>query len=391
MSIVITDLVDCEQTYSPGKVSGNDCVLKNLTGCTIKILDWVNAAVIEGCKDCTIKIGPISETCIITDCGYCTLSISCSGVLIVSSVYLDLFLFTETDPKIKNSNNLKFAPYNTSYSGQEHCFSLSGLNPYKDKWSEVYDFNRNDFEAHYELLSPKSFKEDFEEFSGLGLPTNPVPRHLHYGGSLKYEIIPYSKLHKVLFERRDLPPSNKIIHNENDTRKSIPFTFPIRKQDILTSPDGLSGRNCSNLRLKCEYIFKKTFKMPDNCSNLNAYKLDTVLKTFKKTLDKFNKEKEELLLGWLISIISCFLIFIQLQIFEIISTWFITAWGLVAGVVILSEIFLSSFLCIKAIKIQKKCLKTLTKLTEKTVQSLKPLNVQIKWSFDYIEIYINNT
>ena len=174
-------------------------------------------------------------------------------------------------------------------------------------------------------MPPKLFVEEIKVFAELGEAVNAVPRHMHYGGNLRYEIIPYSKKHNLIVKRRSLPPSSKKIHNENDSRKYIPFTGPLKscENKLIAIKDDVVYQKFA---LKYQYEFHKGFSphsslIPDHIKD----KIEDLLSGFKKILDNYYSDKVEIEFASLISIVACFLILVIMQILRMVSEWFLIA------------------------------------------------------------------
>ncbi|OMJ95177.1 hypothetical protein SteCoe_1555 [Stentor coeruleus] len=390
MALVISNETGSTIVKMPGSIGGEECIIKDLIKCTICVYDWVGKAEIQNCNHCTIRIGPISSVCKISNCENCFMSIACSELEIYSSSVLTLFVFAENDPKITQSKNLRFAPYNVQYSGQEQCFSQSELNPYKDKWHEIYDNNRSELEAHYELLPPRLFEEETTHFAELGDPINPVPRHIHYGGSLKYEIIPYSKQHIITVERRELPPSSKIIHKEDDSRKYVPFTGPMQKIEEKLSHINKQQPKEKKVALRYNYAFAKGFNSASaHVPVIAKEKLNSALKEFSEILDNFNRSQQEHIHAILLSIIGCLLLLLIMQILRMTSEWLFFAWAAVLCFVGISELFIVFMISTKKHMANKFYLLLIDEFNERKSEAFSQLNAKFIGKIDYVEVYIN--
>lgn len=388
MSLVIENKADYDLLVPPGQCQGKSVYLKDLENSTIKIYDSSSSAHLENLKNCIIHIGPISSLCVIQNCSSSSFSIACSSLQVHSSIKLTLFVFCETEPKISASSDLKFAPYNIGYSGQEQCFSKAKLNPYKDKWSEICDCDRNEIETHYELLPPRLFTEENFTFPDLGESVNPVPRHIHYGGNLRYEIIPYSKQQKFITQRRELPPSNTVVHKEGDMRKYIPFTGPVSRVEPAL-PQHEKVVKFQRVALRYNYNYGENFKyhiVPE----VNKDMVDGTLKEFRKILDMYYEKKKELEISWFFSVVACLLLVLQLQVLRMASEWINFAWAGVLTLLVLSEIIILVLCSVKWV-LTKKCFFYIVKeFIEKKSEKFKKNNVEMTGTLEFLEIYINN-
>ena len=391
MSLVIEDKKDYDLLIPPGRAQIKSISLKNLEKSTIKIFDGITHALIQDCKDCTIQIAPISTYCKIQKCSNCTLSLACSSLQVHSSSNLTLFLFSETDPQIKSSTGLKFAPYNIAFSGQEQCFIDSLLNAYKDKWSEIYDFNRSDIDPHYELLSPKHFFEENIVFSDLGDPVNPVPRHIHYGGSLKYEIIPYSKQHTFNVERRELPPSNTVVHSENDSRKYIPFNGPLCKIEPSLSTNFREDVQIKKIAIRYEYKHREGFRQQTTeVPALAKDIVDVTLVEVKKILDRYHDRKMEFEFGLLLSIIGCLIVALQMQVLRMSSEWSMIAWVFVMVILAFTEGSIFAVVFVRNCMVKKEYLGIVQGYILKKREEFSVYDAEIIGNLECLEVYMHN-
>jgi hypothetical protein len=389
MVFTIEDQSNQEMTYGPGLLTSKDLLMKNLSNCQIFIFNFNLSAQIINCHSSRIIISALSGMIEVHQSEDCIISSASSEVSIENSKNLTLFLFTETEPVIKNSSSLKFAPFNVKFSGQDSCFTEAHLNCYKDKWSEVHDLNRNESIPHYELLNPKDFKEESFAFEGAGDVINPVPRHAHYGGSLKYEIIPYSKSHSYTIEKKDLPPSSKIIHSENDTRKDVPYTRPL----TFLEPEIVKVTTESEVRaaLKYFYLGKKGFDLLKTNTPPEAKEaIESCLNEFKILLNEYHDAFYEIVLGTCFSIVSMFVCLLLMQILRMTSEWFEACVACVLIFMITSEILVILLSFSQWKKLRRHFTMVFSEFNERKKVKLKDFVVDVVGTFDSVEIYITN-
>jgi hypothetical protein len=53
-----------------------------------------------------------------------------------------IYLFTQNDPVIEASSNLRFAPFNIGYPKLSEHVAAAGLDPNVNKWELVFDFSK---------------------------------------------------------------------------------------------------------------------------------------------------------------------------------------------------------------------------------------------------------
>ena len=324
MVFIIENQSSQELIYAPGTLINEDLLLQNLSECTVHIFNPNLSAKLINCSKSKFIISAISGATQIFSSEDCTISSASSEVIIENCKNLKLFIFTETEPSIKLSSSLKFAPFNIKFSGQDSCFAEAELNCYKDKWSEIHDLNRNDSIPHYELLNPKEFLEETFEFQDSGEILNPVPRHVHYGGTLKYEIIPYSKTHSYTKEKKDLPPTSKIIHSENDTRKNIPFSRPLTIVDMKTDAKVTVDvdTEIAKITLKVFYLKGKGFDLTNpKFSEEVKEEIGKDLKDFCLIYEEYVDKVMDIVFAAMISFVSMFICLLVMQVLRMSSEW----------------------------------------------------------------------
>lgn len=385
MDYLIENQTNIDKTFEPGSISNTNLILRNLKNSTIKVFNFNKSLKILSCHNCKLIISALSGLCEIENTENCTISSASNEVNIENSKNLTLFLFTETDPVIKNSTNLKFAPYNIKFSGQDSCFAEAELNSYKDKWSEVHDLNRN---SQYELMDPKEFFEESFEFEGLGEICNPVPRHIHYGGNLKYEIIPYSKTHSYTKERRDLPPSSKIIHSQFDLRKDVPYTRPISKID--SEPIGELCVTKRKINLKIEYLGKKGFEFKGTqVDSATKLCIEGCLKEFQVVLDRFYEVKGEYFLAFFFSVVGMLIILLVLQILRMSSEWLEASVACFLIILAISEVVIISLLITKLKSANTYYSLMVDEFNIRVAKKFEDINAEFVGTLKYVEVYIN--
>ena len=344
-----------ESIFPPGSLINQDLLLQNLSNSTIHIFNPNHSAKLINCTKSKFIISALSGGIQIISTEDCTISSASSEVTIENSKNLKLFIFTETEPAIKLSSNLKFAPFNIKFSGQDSCFAEAELNCYKDKWSEVHDLSRNDSMPHYELLNPKDFIEETFEFPDSGEPLNPVPRHTHYGGSLNYELISYSKTHNYTKEKKDLPPTSKIIHSENDRRKNIPWSRPLTVVEVMTDAkvtveaDAEADVDAEGNKgdVKVLYCKGKGFDLVKcGVSEEVRERAGKELKEICQVLDEYVGEVQEIVLAGLASFVGMFFCLLVMEVLRMSSEWVDASVACVIILLITSE-FLIGLVCLR--------------------------------------------
>lgn len=178
----------------PGQISPYEFSIDTLDKCVVHLLDKIAQITVDRATNSRLHFGPTEGSIFLRDCENCVVTASCAQFRLKNCKRLYIFLFCSSDPAIEYSSDLVFGPYNFSYPLQDTHFTAAKLNVNNDKWSQIFDFNKND-EEHWRLMRPDEFKLMQWEDEELGSPVNPVPRHACYGGTLQEDIKVGSQQH----------------------------------------------------------------------------------------------------------------------------------------------------------------------------------------------------
>lgn len=63
---------------APGDINGLDFAVKDLTDCTVFLIDHLAQLTVDRCKNCKFFIGPIQASIFVRDCSKCEITVSCS-------------------------------------------------------------------------------------------------------------------------------------------------------------------------------------------------------------------------------------------------------------------------------------------------------------------------
>jgi hypothetical protein len=178
----------------PGQISPYDFSIDTLDKCVVYLMDKIAQVTVDRVTNSRLHFGPTDGSIFLRDCENCVVTASCAQFRLKNCKRLYIFLYCGSDPAIEYSSELIFGPYNFSYPLQNTHFAQAKLDVKNDKWSQVFDFNKND-EEHWRLMRPEEFKVMEWEKDELGSPENPVPRHEIYGGDLRDDIKVGSQQH----------------------------------------------------------------------------------------------------------------------------------------------------------------------------------------------------
>ncbi|GFR49912.1 hypothetical protein Agub_g12020, partial [Astrephomene gubernaculifera] len=137
----------------PGSINGNGFVLDTLQDCEVYILDHSSQVQVDDCINCKIFIGPTDGSVFLRDCRDCELCVAARQLRTRDCHGLDMALYCATQPSIETSTRITFSCWRGAYPGLSEHFKRARLDPDRNTWMQVYDFNsKEDLGAvHYQL------------------------------------------------------------------------------------------------------------------------------------------------------------------------------------------------------------------------------------------------
>lgn len=129
---------------TPGSIRGNGFVLDTLKDCEVYILDHTTQVQVDDCINCKIFIGPCDGSVFIRDCKDCTLNVATRQLRTRDCANLKIGLYCATQPSIETSTCVEFSCWRGAYPGLTQHFGAAKLDPSKNTWMQVYDFNSGD-------------------------------------------------------------------------------------------------------------------------------------------------------------------------------------------------------------------------------------------------------
>lgn len=176
-------------TKFPDSLSGQSFELEELTECEVSLLDFTSSLSITSCTNCTIRCGPCSGLVKVQHCTGCVLTVASSIFSITNSDEIIVFLYSSTEPVVKQCTRVTFGPYNLAYPGLRSHFITADLDPRKNYWSRVRCDDPNGFGVCWGLIQAQEFSPDVVELEGEEPPENPVLLPKEYGGTLTTKLV----------------------------------------------------------------------------------------------------------------------------------------------------------------------------------------------------------
>lgn len=118
-----------------------DVLLSHLTNCKVRLLGSPSTLHIKNVQACQILSGPVSSSVFVDECSDCTLGFACQQLRTHNTTNTMIYLHVTSRAIIEDCRGVRFAPFNWRYEGMDNDFKISGLDPQRNNWSEVDDFN----------------------------------------------------------------------------------------------------------------------------------------------------------------------------------------------------------------------------------------------------------
>lgn len=152
--IKIENLSLKDKKLGVGEINGSDVVLSNLKNCKIVLTGKVGALRMNNIEHCTIISGPVAGSLFVEHIEHSTVHCALRQARIHYANFTNFYLHANSKPIVENSDNVKFAPYTVRYDGFEKQLQEADIDPNKNLWQEVQDFNwlRQQQSPHWSIL-----------------------------------------------------------------------------------------------------------------------------------------------------------------------------------------------------------------------------------------------
>ncbi|KAK1793740.1 hypothetical protein P4O66_001474 [Electrophorus voltai] len=123
------------------EIQQRDVLLSHLADCKVILYGSPNTLHIKNVRDCQILCGPVSSSVFVDECTGCTLVFACQQLRTHNTTATQVYLHVTSRAIIEDCHGVSFAPFNWTYQGMDNDFRVSGLDPKRNNWSQVDDFN----------------------------------------------------------------------------------------------------------------------------------------------------------------------------------------------------------------------------------------------------------
>ncbi|XP_059387234.1 tubulin-specific chaperone C-like [Carassius carassius] len=123
------------------EIQQRDVLLSHLTNCKVRLYGCPSTVHIKNVRGCEILSGPVSSSVFVDQCTDSTLSFPCQQLRTHNTTATRIYLHVTSRAIIEDCHGVQFAPFAWSYPGIEDHFKVAGLDPNRNNWREVDDFN----------------------------------------------------------------------------------------------------------------------------------------------------------------------------------------------------------------------------------------------------------
>ncbi|XP_052467766.1 tubulin-specific chaperone C-like [Carassius gibelio] len=123
------------------EIQQRDVLLSHLTNCKVRLYGCPSTVHIKNVRGCEILSGPVSSSVFVDQCTDSTLVFPCQQLRTHNTTATRIYLHVTSRAIIEDCHGVQFAPFAWSYPGIEDHFKVAGVDPNRNNWREVDDFN----------------------------------------------------------------------------------------------------------------------------------------------------------------------------------------------------------------------------------------------------------
>lgn len=123
------------------EIQQRDVLLSHLTNCKVRFYGCPSTVHIKNVRGCEILCGPVSSSVFVDQCTDSTLVVPCQQLRTHNTTATQIYLHVSSRAIIEDCHGVRFAPFTWTYPGIHDHFKVAGLDPNRNNWTEVDDFN----------------------------------------------------------------------------------------------------------------------------------------------------------------------------------------------------------------------------------------------------------
>ncbi|PIK40511.1 putative tubulin-specific chaperone C-like [Apostichopus japonicus] len=118
-----------------------DISLSNLKSCKVTLEGYPSAVHVNNLKDCKVFCGPVPGSIFVDNCESCVFVVACQQLRVHHTKDTQFYLQVTSRAIIEDTTTVLFAPYQWDYATKDEDYRQSGLDPNRNNWDDVDDFN----------------------------------------------------------------------------------------------------------------------------------------------------------------------------------------------------------------------------------------------------------
>lgn len=128
-------------TMTAEEIQKQDVLLTHLTNCKVRLSGSPSTIHIKHISGCEILCGPVSSSVFVDNCCNSILAFPCQQLRTHNTTDTQVYLHVTSRAIIEDCHGVSFAPFSWSYPSMDEDFTVSGLDPNRNNWTQVDDFN----------------------------------------------------------------------------------------------------------------------------------------------------------------------------------------------------------------------------------------------------------
>ncbi|XP_038164737.1 tubulin-specific chaperone C [Cyprinodon tularosa] len=123
------------------EIQSRDVLLTHLTNCKVRLYGSPSTLHLKHLHGCEVLCGPVATSVFVDHCTNSVLAFPCQQLRTHNTSDTQVYLHVTSRAIIEDCRGVGFAPFSWSYPTLDQDFSSSGLDPNRNNWSQVDDFN----------------------------------------------------------------------------------------------------------------------------------------------------------------------------------------------------------------------------------------------------------
>jgi len=123
------------------EIQQQDVLLSHLTNCKVRLYGCPSTLHIKNVRSCEILCGPVSSSVFVDQCTDSTLVFPCQQLRTHNTTATQIYVHVTSRAIIEDCREVRFAPFTWTYPGIHDHFKVAGLDPDRNNWTDVDDFN----------------------------------------------------------------------------------------------------------------------------------------------------------------------------------------------------------------------------------------------------------